>query len=238
MNIVLLSADQFTASDCAEIHDPRRCQHILTVHRASQGSRIKLGLVNSQMGFGIVTSLAPDCIRIEQIEFTQEPPTALPLTLLLALPRPKMLKRTLQTVATLGIKKIVLLNSYRVEKSYWQTPLLEPQAIQEHLVLGLEQGCDTVLPEVILERRFKPFVEDRLPGLMASTKALVAHPYSSTPCPSGLTEATTLAVGPEGGFIPWEIEKLQACGFEGVSLGSRILRVETAVPYLVGRLFH
>lgn len=238
MNIILLTAEDLTGNTCAEIRDQRRCQHILSVHQAQVGERIRAGLLNGNMGSGIMTTLQPDLIIIEDLVFDEPPPPALPLFLVMALPRPKMLKRVLQTVSTLGVKKLVLMNSYRVEKSYWQTPLLEPESIREHLILGLEQARDTQLPEVILEKRFKPFVEDRLPALIAQTRALVAHPYSETPCPTGLTEATSLAIGPEGGFIPWEIEQLEACGFEGVHLGKRIMRVETAVPFLLARLFH
>ncbi|WP_205883596.1 16S rRNA (uracil(1498)-N(3))-methyltransferase, partial [Pseudomonas viridiflava] len=91
------------------------------------------------------------------------------LTLLLPLPRPKMLRRVFQTVATMGVPKVILLNSYRVEKSFWQTPFLEPHAIREQLILGLEQARDSVLPEIVIEKRFKPFVEDRLPQLALNT---------------------------------------------------------------------
>ncbi len=110
------------------------------------------------------------------MELDQPPPEKLPLTLLLALPRPKMLRRVLQTVSSMGVPRLILLNSYRVEKSFWQTPFLEPAAIREQLILGLEQARDTVLPEVIIEKRFKPFVEDQLPGIAAGTVGLVGHP--------------------------------------------------------------
>jgi 16S rRNA (uracil1498-N3)-methyltransferase len=148
-----------------------------------------------------------------------------------------MLKRTLQTVATLGVKKMYLINSYRVEKSYWQTPLLSEAALQEHLLLGLEQGCDTLMPEVVLVKRFKPFVEDELPHIIHGTHALVAHPYTQTECPAQVQNKISLAIGPEGGFIPYEINLLETCGFTAVNLGARIMRVETVVPYLLGRLF-
>src|SRR5690606_5939828 len=142
-----------------------------------------------------------------------------------------------QTVASLGVKEIHLINSYRVEKSFWQTPWLAPEAVREQLLLGLEQCCDTLVPRVYLHKRFKPFVEDELPDIARETRALVAHPYTETPCPWNLREPVTLAIGPEGGFIPYEVEKLVACGFTPVTLGQRILRVETAIPVLVARLF-
>src|SRR5208283_3585485 len=101
---------------------------------------------------------------------------ALPVTLILALPRPPMLKRILFSAAMLGVKKIIILNFNRVEKSLWNSSSLKPKAIEEQLVLGLEQAKDTVMPEVIIKKRFKPFVEDELPILIKGKSALVAHP--------------------------------------------------------------
>jgi len=171
------------------------------------------------------------------VELDQPPPEKLPLTLLLALPRPKMLRRVLQTVSSMGVPRLILLNSYRVEKSFWQTPFLEPAAIREQLILGLEQARDTMLPEVIIEKRFKPFVEDQLPGIAAGTVGLVGHPGDFPACPRAVEQPVTLAIGPEGGWIPYEVEKLTEAGLQPVQLGARILRVETAVTALLARLF-
>ncbi len=237
MNCLLLSSDDFTAPDRAVIRDPRRCAHILSVHQSAVGDSIKLGEINGLLGRGQLARLDPTEICIESITLDQAPPAPLPLTLLLGLPRPKMLKRLLQSCASLGVKRVFLINSYRVEKSYWQTPWLTEEAIREQLLLGLEQACDTQMPQVILAKRFKPFVEDLLPAIAADTHKLVAHPYTQVPCPAQWQKPTTLAVGPEGGFIAYEVDLLTQQGFEPVHLGSRILRVETAVPYLIGRLF-
>ena len=117
------------------------------------------------------------------------------------------------------------------------SPFLQLDAIQEQLILGLEQGKDTVLPEVILEKRFKPFVEDRLESLAGESLKLVAHPIAQQSCPRDVQQAVTLAIGCEGGFIPYEVNLLAAQGFTPVELGERILRVETAVTALIARLF-
>ena len=172
-----------------------------------------------------------------QITLDQPPPVKLPLTMVLALPRPKMLRRVLQTVAAMGVPRLVLVNSYRVEKSFWQTPFLEPGAIREQLILGLEQARDSVLPEVVIEKRFKPFVEDRLPLLAAGSLGLVGHPGDHPPCPRAVEGPVTLAIGPEGGWIPYEVDLLTKAGLQPVQLGARILRVETAVTALLARLF-
>lgn len=235
MNLLLLTPEDCPAPGRARLGG-RRLQHVREVHRAGPGDRLRVGLLDGAMGEGVITALAGDTLDIE-FSLEQAPPPKLPLTLLLSLPRPKMLKRILQTVAAMGVQRLVLMNSYRVEKSFWESPWLAPDAVREQLLLGLEQARDTVLPEVMLEPRFKPFVEDRLPSLAAGSCCLVAHPGASLACPVGVAVPATLAIGPEGGFIPYEVDLLQAGGFEPVHLGPRILRVETAVTALVARLY-
>jgi RsmE family RNA methyltransferase len=182
-----------------------------------------------------VTVLKKDCFEME-VALTNPAPLALPVTLVLALPRPIVLKRVLSAVSSMGVKRIFLFHSRRVEKSYWRSPVLNEDHIKECLILGLEQARDTVLPEVILKPLFKPFVEDDLGCIIKGTRPLVAHPESSMACPRRVKEPVTLVIGPEGGLVPYEIEKLVKMGFTPVHLGERILRVETAVPALLSRL--
>ena len=244
MNLILLEPGDFLqpgqaaeqgATTIAVLRE-RRFQHISEVHRAEVGDTLKVGLLAGQIGEGRVLEHTDSQITLE-VSLQRSPPPPLPLTLILALPRPKMLKRTIQHATALGVKKLYLVNAYRVEKSYWQSPWLAEDKIREQCVLGLEQAVDTAMPQVELRKRFKPFVEDELPDIAAGSRKLVAHPVTDKPCPVDIPEQTTLAVGPEGGFIPYEVEKLQEAGFESVHLGPRILRVETALPVLLARLF-
>lgn len=235
MNLLLLDDADFVAADRVLLRD-RRLTHLHEVHRAESGDSLRVGRLGGLMGEGRILKLERDEAEL-QVSFTQAPPAKLPLTLLLALPRPKMLRRVLQTVSAMGVPRLVLLNSYRVEKSFWQTPFLEPDPIREQLVLGLEQARDTVLPEVIIEKRFKPFVEDRLPALAEGSLGLIGHPGPWPACPRAVEQAVTLAIGPEGGWIPYEVDKLREAGLAPVQLGERILRVETAVTALLARLF-
>jgi RsmE family RNA methyltransferase len=235
VNLLLLDDGDFIAADQARLGG-RRWRHVCEVHRAEIGDTLRVGRVGGRVGTATVSALGAAELRLADIRLDADPPPPAPLRLLLALPRPKALRRVLQGVAAYGVKEIVLLNGWRVEKSFWESPALEPAALREQLLLGLEQGGDSVLPRVDLRRRFKPFVEDELPALLLASRGLVAHPTAATPCPRAVTEHVTLAVGPEGGFIPYEVEALQRAGCEPVSLGPRPLRVEQAVPALLGRL--
>lgn len=235
MNLLLLEEADFIAADRVILRD-RRLVHMQEVHRSQVGDSLRVGRINGLMGSAELLRLDAGEAEL-RVSLDQLPPAKLLLTLVLALPRPKMLRRVFQTVATMGVSKVILVNSYRVEKSFWQTPFLEPEAIREQLILGLEQARDTVLPEIIIEKRFKPFVEDRLPAISDGTLGLVGHPGNYPPCPRALSEPVTLAIGPEGGWIPYEIDLLAQSGLQPVQLGERILRVETAVTALLARLF-
>lgn len=235
MNLALLFDDDFIAEDRARLTG-RRLAHLRSVLKAGTGDRVPVGRVNGRMGMGEVLRLSDTEAEL-RVQLTQLPPPALPLTLVLAMPRPKMFRRVLQTCASLGVKDLWLIHSYKVEKSFWQTPWLSEPHLRENLTLGLEQARDTVMPRVQVRQRFKPFVEDELPGLLAGRQGWVAHPGTATPCPVHVNAPALLCIGPEGGFTPYEVGKLEEAGCQGVHLGPRILRVETAVPVLVSRLF-
>jgi len=235
MNLALLFEEDFVAPDRVRLRG-RRLEHLKTVLKAGTGHRIPVGRVDGLIGHGEVLSLTDTEAEL-QVTLNQQPPPALPLTLVLAMPRPKMFRRVLQTCASLGVKDLWLINSYKVEKSFWQTPWLSQDHLRENLTLGLEQAKDTLMPQVHIRKLFKPFVEDELPTLLEGKRALVAHPGMAAPCPTHLNEPAALCIGPEGGFTDYEVGKLEEAGCQSVHLGPRILRVETAVPVLISRLF-
>ncbi|HEY6131708.1 MAG TPA: 16S rRNA (uracil(1498)-N(3))-methyltransferase [Halioglobus sp.] len=214
----------------------RRLQHLRQVHRATVGDTLRVGEIDGLTGEGEILEI-DDERAVLAIFLDQPPPPKLPLHLILALPRPKMLRRIVRSVAEFGVAELHLINSYRVEKSYWKSPVLEVSTLREYLVQGLEQSRDTRLPLVQCHRRFKPFVEDILPGMVAGRRALLAHPGEHPPCPGNTAGDVVLVIGPEGGFIPYEVDSLRGAGCETVSLGPRILRVENAIASALGRLF-
>ena len=233
MNLVLVFREDF-ADESRVVLRGRRAGHVREVHRAAVGDTIVVGLAGGRTGHGRVVRIGEE-IEME-ITLDRDPPPPLEVTLVLALPRPKVLNRVVAAVTSLGVKRIFLINAWRVEKSYWKSPRMAEKNLHDQAVIGLEQARDTMLPSIETRRLFRPFVEDELPSIVAGTTALVAHPYASGECPRDVRGPITLAIGPEGGFIQEEIESLTRIGFRAVTIGPRILRVETAISTLIGRL--
>jgi RsmE family RNA methyltransferase len=244
MNLVLLFEDDFVSPTVVEQRDTRgkvrlagrRCEHVRSIHRAELGDELCVGVTGGKIGRGTIVRLDKEFLELDVV-LESDPPPPLPVTLVLALPRPLVLKRVLLSATAMGVKKIYLIQANRVERSFWNSKVLRDGELIKPLILGLEQAKDTHLPAVEMRRRFRPFVEDELPGLVKGTRGLVAHPGAASACPRAVEGDVTLVMGPEGGFVPFEIEKLEASGCSVVHLGERILRVETAVPALLARLF-
>jgi len=235
MNLILLFPEDFIDEHLVRLTS-RRLEHVTHVHRATVGDALTVGVAEGRIGRGEITSLDKDALEM-RVTLTTDPPPPLPFTLVLALPRPKVLNRVIAGATSLGVKRIYLVNAWRVEKSYWKSPRLSEENLLAQRILGLEQARDTTMPTIELRRFFRPFVEDELSAIARESLALVAHPTGATECPRKVAQPVTLAIGPEGGFIEDEIASLQRSGFTPVSLGPRILRVETAVAAVLGRLF-
>ncbi len=227
MNLVLLRQGDWIDAERVLLRD-QRAGHIRTVLQAEVGDSLRVGLLGGLVGQGVIEALAPEGVRL-RVALTDPPPPRHRFDIVLALPRPKMLRRILRQCAEFGIANLHLLHSARVEKSYWQSPLLQPAALEEALLAGLERSRDTIAPQVHLHRRFRPFVEDQLPGICAGRPCWLAHMQA----PLALAEAppvpAVVMIGPEGGFVPFEIELAEAVIARRVSLGARTLSVDTAL---------
>jgi RsmE family RNA methyltransferase len=235
MNLVLLEQADFVSEDRVRVHG-RRLDHVREVHRAAAGEELRVGVVGGRIGLGRIERIDENLLEMS-VRLESEPPRALPLRLILALPRPKVLNRTVAAAASMGIREIDLINAWRVEKAYWKSPRLSEENLRAQAILGLEQAGDTVLPTIRLHRFFSPFVRAELPKTLDGRLALLAHPAGDTELPHGVAGPIVLAIGPEGGFIDRELTALRDIGFAAISLGPRILRVETALAYLLGGLF-
>jgi RsmE family RNA methyltransferase len=235
VNLILLEPEELAGSRPVRL-EGRRAEHIASVLRSGVGDALRVGVVGGKLGSATVLALSRASVELQVEELAEPAPAPSPLRLVLALPRPPALRRVLRAAAAFGVKRIALLHAARVEKSFWQSTQLRPDEVGEQLRLGLEQGRDTILPEVSLHRRFRPFVEDELPGWLADAPGLVGHPEAKEPCPHALAGPATVIVGPEGGWVPFELDALARAGARVVGLGERPLPVDTAVVALLARL--
>ncbi|MBK7864667.1 MAG: 16S rRNA (uracil(1498)-N(3))-methyltransferase [Archangiaceae bacterium] len=235
MNLLLLEPEELAADGTARITG-RRLQHVREVLGTREGESLRVGVLNGNTGTARIASLTRDGLVLET-QLDQPPPPRAGVDLLLAIPRPKALKKVLPAVASLGVDRVVLLNAARVEKSYFDSKVLVPEFLGGLLRLGLEQGRDTVPPEVITRERFKPFVEDELEAwLHPGSARYTLHPGAPLLPRRAVGQRAALAIGPEGGWVPFELELLGTAGFSPVSVGARTLRVEVAVAVIIGAL--
>ncbi|MBO7146340.1 MAG: 16S rRNA (uracil(1498)-N(3))-methyltransferase [Lentisphaeria bacterium] len=237
MNLLLLTEED----RCGNVFEvtERRAEHIRTVLRASCGDTIKCGMLNGKIGNGILLELERNRAKIQCDSFDLEPPPKNNIIPIISLPRPQSFKKTLHFIASAGIAKAFFVGSAKVEKSYWKSSAMQPENILEEIKLGLEQGVDTIEPELIFYPELHTFFEKEESFLQSCQTKIIAHPEPGAPlCPHALSSETPvlLAIGPEGGYTTREVEVFRNHGFNCVSLGRNILRVEFALSVLCGKL--
>ena len=227
MNCILLP------KNTKSIRDPKQIIHIKEILKSKVGDSLTIGEIGGNIGKATITQINNNEVLLTDIILNIKPPAKLDLTVILALPRPKVLRRLIMDMTSLGINKLIIVNSYRSQKSYWQSPLLN--RIDEFVFEGLQQAIDTVPPVIEFKKYFKPFVEDEFPALLGN--AVIAHPYATQTWKSYLDTNTmprVLCIGAEGGWIDYEVDLLCLHGCKAVSLGQRILRTESVVNVLLG----
>lgn len=221
---VLLFADNQRAGE-RFLLSPAQTKHVRTVLKAQSGDRLRIGAINGFLGHGLLVN--DDSVEIEDL--STPPPEKIDLDIILALPRPKNLRRCLRALSNYGVQNIHIVHSYRVEKAYWQSPLLAAPVLQQALLDGLEIAGDSILPNLQFHRYFKPFVEDVAAKFQHECKLVTAKDGTNDQQKLRASASTIVAIGPEGGFLPYETELFQANGFESINLGTRILSVENAL---------
>lgn len=230
VNLILIEPDEVDGSGETTLAD-ERATHALGVLRVVPGQSIRIGLVDGPLGVGIVTAVAKRSLTM-RCAFETESPARPGVDLLLALPRPKVMRRLWPQLAAIGVGRILLTNAERVERNYFDTHVLEAVHYRPLLIDGLQQARDTRLPLVSIHRQFKVLIEDQLDTLVDDGPRLVADPSASADFDDvarrSVPRRVLLAVGPEGGWNAFELEMLGRHGFVPVGMGPRTLRSDTA----------
>ena len=234
MNIILLSSKDHWLDDHSVLLRDQRAIHICDVLKSTVGDHLRVGLRDGLQGHGEVTSIQDGVVQLS-VELHDPPPPRHHFDLVLALPRPKMLRRIFRAVAEFGVQNLYLINSARVEKSYWQSPLLQVDAIDQALVAGMERSRDTIAPRVHLCPRFRPFVEDQLTEICAGRPCWIADLEAPVALSDCSTTPAVVMIGPEGGFVAFEIQLAEKTIAKRVNLGTRVLSVDTALTTVLAQ---
>lgn len=219
-NIYIIKGKQFT--------------HIKDHLKIDIGENFIAGILNSKIGKAKVLSIGEESLKI-QFYPEKNPPKPINIKLIMAIPRPKVLKRVLKHIVTFGIKEIYLINSWSVEKSFLKSSIIKNREFDKYIKDGLEQSVDTIYPKIEIYEQFKPFVEDILPEISKNCVKYLAHPKNAVDAPYKIKEKTIVAIGPDRGFNNFEVKKFEKQKFKTVTLGDRILHQESAIPYILGR---
>jgi RsmE family RNA methyltransferase len=236
MNLILLDggADGGTSATLT-LPDPRAA-HMLNVLRVVPGQTVRVGQIDGPIGIATVVDATTESVTLS-CAFEDVPPRPR-VDLLLALPRPKVMRRLWAQLAALGVGRIILTNAERVERHYFDTHVLSPETYRPLLIEGLQQARDTHLPRVTIHRQFRVLVEDELDAMAGDAVRVVADPHAHTPIREAISSdratRVLLAVGPEGGWNGFELSLLAAHGFQAVGMGPRTLRTDTACVALLG----
>ncbi len=237
MNLLLIERHELESGSRVTLRD-RRAEHLRKVLKVEAGRRLRIGLIGGLKGRGTVVSVDREQVVLE-VEVDEGDAVRPTVDLIVGLPRPQVLHRLLQTAAVMDIARLDLVNAWRVEKSFFQSPSLEPEKVRRQLLLGAEQGRKTRLPEVHCRKLLVPFVrglEDSAPTLRLIADPRAEQLVEDIVTPAVTAERFVVAIGPEGGWIDRELQTFQEEGFIPVGLGPWILRVENAVTAALAQL--
>jgi RsmE family RNA methyltransferase len=212
-----------------------RAEHVLKVLHGEVGQVLKTGEIDGAIGNSVIKDISPAGDITVTVAHNRASPQPW-FDLILAPPRPRVMKRLLPQLATLGVGRIVLVGAKKVEKDFWGATLLKEEQYRPLLIDGLMQAGTSIMPTIETRRNFRKFVNDELDGMFPDSERILAHPYGGTELSHDENRRPLLAVGPEGGWTDDELELMEAKGFARRTLGDRILRTDTATIALIARL--
>ncbi|MDR0303697.1 MAG: RNA methyltransferase [Chitinispirillales bacterium] len=235
MNLILLKPSDFIDEHTAEFSD-FRFEHIKKTLKSQNGDTIKIGLLEKKIGIGEIIEITEKSIKIT-VNLYKNPPKENPAILFCALPRPKVFRRILLDAVCFGVKEIHFFQSFKVEKSYWQSPFLSQNSIDKIIENALMQAADTILPNVYFHQSFKNFTEYIFTANVKNYPCFVFHPSKNPEeFKPEKNQRCGIVIGAEGGFTDEEIGFFIKNNAKIVGLGTRILKVEQAICAILGKL--
>lgn len=233
MNCLIVEEEQIVGSEV--VLRGAAVRHVREVLKKGPGDTVLAGLLDGPLGRVRILALDEATCRIEAP--AGDPPPVPQVDLVLAMPRPKVMKRLWAPLASLGVGRIVVTGAARVESFYFSSHAVDEAVFRPRLIEGLEQAISTRLPQVEVFPVFADFVRDRLGDLVREAVGLLAHPGAAgrvgATVAAGGRRRTVIALGPEGGWREDELAVFSDHDFTPVGLGDRPYRTDTAVMALL-----
>ena len=249
MNICLFTSEEIKNSLPKR---DERAKHIIKVLHKKEGDTFDAGIIGGAAGLATITKISED----GEISFAFEPKSAgkklYPLTLIIGFPRPIQLRRLLRDVAGLGVKKVILCGSDLTEKSYLESNVVSDGSAYQMLLDGTAQAASTHVPELVVAKSLDDVVTIRnsefgIRNCYSGEEASSEGDFSEWDSASKIAldnrrpssslhdflehegaHSVVAAIGSERGWTERERDLLEKEGFTLCSMGSRILRTETA----------
>lgn len=164
-----------------------------------------------------------------------EPP--LDITVAQAVSRGERMDQTLQKCTELGAAAFQLLDSERVEVRLGNDKLDKRMAHWRGVIVSACEQCGRsrvpgLSPPVALD----PWLATDTDAARLVLDPGADHSLAQWAADLEAVRALQIVVGPEGGFSEGELRRMRAAGVQGVSLGPRVLRTETAAHAAVSVL--
>lgn len=229
MNLILFDAAEVRGDGSVSVAD-ERAAHMRTILRVAPDQQVRIGLIDGPFGIGTVSEVTDAGVTLRCVfeSTTTERPR---VDILLALPRPKAMRRLWAQLSAMGVGQVLLTNAEKVERDYFDTHLLRPDGYRPLLIEGLQQARDTRLPQVSIHKQFRKLIETDLNVLFPDGHRIVADPAGTSSMADALRAhrgRVLIAIGPEGGWNAFEFSLLQSQGFIPLSMGARTLTTTTA----------
>ena len=226
MNLILFREEEL--EEPLPRDDPR-ATHIEDVLHCGPGDSFDVGVVNGLRGKAIIQAIGDTEILLA-FSLEQETAPLFPLTLVVGLARPQTCRDILREATSLGIGGICFVTTDRGERAYRHSRIWKKGNFDRYLIAGAEQAFATRLPTVSLygslDECLHSLAQEAGPAdrLALDNYEATLPLRSYTPC----APSCILAIGAERGWSAKERSQLKARGFALASLGSRVLRTETA----------
>ena len=234
MNICLFRKEDFSKDDFTHgvlsLKD-ERAKHIIKILHKNVGDEFSAGVIGSKAGKAVITAISEEGISFD-FRPESDGKELYPLDLIIGFPRPIQLKRLFRDVASLGVRSVHLTATELGEKSYLESNIVKDGGAQRMLLDGTAQAASTHVPALFVHNSLVECLSvlaEKSDSLKIALDNVGAEKSLIALFPAIQSAASvTAAIGSERGWSENERRILESAGYARCSMGTRVLRTETA----------